>query len=559
MAGTTAVLVAYSLLAVLVTVKSGSVDEHAHRARSITRENGGAPEREKNPQFWNNMAKNSIQDALRIQRSHNMKIAKNVVMFLGDGMGVVTVTSARILKGQNAGNPGEETVLTMDTLPHVALSKTYNIDAQTPDSAATATAYLCGVKAAYATVGVDGRAWNKDCSSSKGAEVQSILALAESAGKSTGVVTTARMTHATPAATYAHSASREWEADRDLSPEAVQNDCKDIATQLVDDNPGIEVLLGGGRRNFHTGTDPEYPDDPGSNGVRSDGRNLVQDWLVGKTSARYVWNGTDFRTVNPQTTDYLLGLFEPSHMKYMTDRDDSPSEEPTLAEMTRTAIQILQKNRNGFFLLVEGGRIDHGHHDGKAVKALTEAVAFDDAIKVGKDMLNLEETLIIVTADHGHTVSFGGWDTARGSPVFGKLDPDYFVESEGVNLVPDGKPYTAIQYGTGPGYNISAPREDITNVDTAHPDYLQQSAVPTVVESHGAEDVAIFADGPMAHLFHGVHEQNYIAHVMKYAACLGEYAEDCDREERVASGTARGSFSTAAVLSSIFLQLVWWL
>eukprot|EP00058_Branchiostoma_floridae_P012712 XP_002598200.1 hypothetical protein BRAFLDRAFT_69534 [Branchiostoma floridae] len=141
----------------------------------------------------------------------------------------------------------------------------------------------------------------------------------------------------------------------------------------------------------------------------------------------------------------------------------------------------------------------------------------------------------------------------------GKLDPDYFVESEGVNLVPDGKPYTAIQYGTGPGYNISAPREDITNVDTAHPDYLQQSAVPTVVESHGAEDVAIFADGPMAHLFHGVHEQNYIAHVMKYAACLGEYAEDCDREERVASGTARGSFSTAAVLSSIFLQLVWWL
>ncbi|XP_078683100.1 alkaline phosphatase-like [Branchiostoma floridae x Branchiostoma belcheri] len=554
MAGSTGVQVAWCLLTLLVAVKAGSVDEHGHR---VSRANGGTPQAEKDPMFWNNMAKNSIQDALQIQRNHNTKIAKNVVMFLGDGMGVVTVTSARILKGQKAGNPGEETVLAMDTLPHVALSKTYNIDAQTPDSAATATAYLCGVKAAYATVGVDGRALVKDCASSKGAEVPSILAVAESAGKSTGVVTTTRLTHATPAAAYAHSAYRQWEADSDLPDEAVRNGCKDIAAQLVDDNPGIEVILGGGRRSFHAGADPEYPADPGSNGLRSDGRDLVQAWLDGKTAARYVWNGTDFRTVNPQTTDYLLGLFEASHMKYMTDRDDSATEEPTLAEMTRKAIQILQKNANGFFLLVEGGRIDHGHHEGKAVKALNEAVAFDDAIQVAKDMLNLDESLIVVTADHAHTVSLGGWDTARGNDIFGKLDPDFYLESENAYAVVDRKPYTALQYGTGPGHNISHARQDITNVNTGDPNYLQQTAVPMVSESHGAEDVAIFADGPMAHLFHGVHEQNYIAHVMKYAACLGEYAQDCDREERAASGSARGSFSIAAVLLSVFLNLAW--
>ncbi|XP_066287000.1 alkaline phosphatase-like [Branchiostoma lanceolatum] len=553
MARSTALLVASSLLTVFVTVSSGYLDDHAHRER---RANGGAPEAEKRPEFWNNMAGKSIQDAVRIQKSHNRKIAKNVVMFLGDGMGAVSVTSARILKGQKAGSPGEETVLAMDTLPHVALSKTYNIDAQTPDSAATATAYLCGVKARYATVGVDGRARVKDCNSSKGTDVQSILAVAESAGKSTGIVTTARVTHATPAATYAHTPYRGWEADSHLTDEAVRNGCKDICAQLVDDNPGIEVILGGGRGTFHAGPDPEYPDDPGSNGVRADGRNLMEEWLDGKTSARYVWNGTDFRTVNLQTTDYLLGLFEPSHMKYMTDREDSPTEEPTLVEMTRTAIQILQKNENGFFLLVEGGRIDHGHHDGKAVKAINEAVEFDDAIQVAKDLLNLDESLIVVTADHAHTVSLGGWDTSRGSPLFGKLDPDFFLEGLGV-AVPDGKPYTAIQYGTGPGHNITASRQDITNVDTGNPDYLQQTAVPMASESHGAEDVAIFAGGPMAHLFHGVHEQNYIAHVMKYAACLGEYAEDCDREERVASGSARRRFSSAVVLLSILLQLAW--
>ncbi|XP_078575058.1 alkaline phosphatase-like [Branchiostoma floridae x Branchiostoma japonicum] len=556
MATTTALLVVYFLLAVVMTVESAvSVDEHAHSVRRNTREIGGAPEVEKNPQFWNNMAKTSIQDALRIQKNHKTKVAKNVVLFLGDGMGVVTVTAARILKGQKAGNPGEETVLNMETLPHVALSKTYNIDAQTPE--VTATAYLCGVKARWATLGLDGRARNEDCGSSKGREVPSVLAWAEYAGKSTGIVSTARVTHAFTAAAYAHTANRRWEVDSILPPEAIENGCKDISAQLVDDNPGIKVILVGGRRHFHAGTDPEYPTDPGSNGVRSDGRNLAQDWLFGKTSARYVWNGTDFRTINPQTMDYLLGLFEPIHMKYMTDRDGSPSEEPTLAEMTRTAIQILRKNRNGFFLLVQGSRIDHGHHEGKAVKAINEAVAFDDAVEVAKDLLNLDETLIVVTADHAHTVSLGGWDTARASPIFGKLDPDYVVESVGDKLVPDGKPYTALQYGTGPGYNISALREDITNVNTANPDYVHQSAVPMIRESHVAEDVAIFADGPMAHLFHGVHEQNYIAHVMKYAACLGEYAEDCDREERVASGTARGSFSTAVVLLSIILQLAW--
>ncbi|XP_019641729.1 PREDICTED: LOW QUALITY PROTEIN: alkaline phosphatase, tissue-nonspecific isozyme-like [Branchiostoma belcheri] len=298
-------------------------------------------------------------------------------------MGVSTVTTARILKGQKAGNPGEETVLAMDSLPYTAMSKTYNIDLQVPDSAACATAFLCGVKTNQGLVGLDGRATSKNCSSAKGHEVASILEHAERAGKSTGIVTTARVTHATPAA--AHSAARGWEADSDLTAEARDNNFTDIAYQLVEEAPDIEVILGGGRRAFLTNNmaDPE----DGTRGHRTDSRDLTRRWLDRKPGpARYVWNQTEFNSVDPESVDYLVGLFEPNHMRYSVDRTNDTAGEPSLADMTGKAIQILQKNQNGFFLLVEGGRIDHAHHSSKAVKALEDTVALDDAVQVRREL-----------------------------------------------------------------------------------------------------------------------------------------------------------------------------
>ncbi|KAL8188207.1 UNVERIFIED_CONTAM: hypothetical protein K2H54_063070 [Gekko kuhli] len=162
------------------------------------------------------------------------------------------------------------------------------------------------------------------------------------------------------------------------------------------------------------------------------------------------------------------------------------------------------------------GKIDLAHHGGIAKRALTEAVAFDRAIQRAGELTSEEDTLTVVTADHSHVFSFGGY-TLRGSSIFG-LAP---------KLASDKKTYTSIVYGNGPGYQITnQSRPNVTATASEDDAYLQQAAVPLSSETHGGEDVAIFAKGPMAHLFHGVQEQTHVAHVMAFAVCLEPYT-DC--------------------------------
>ncbi|XP_073482580.1 alkaline phosphatase-like [Aquarana catesbeiana] len=470
-------------------------------------------EAEKIPKFWNDNARESLIAALNL--NPNVNKAKNLIMLLGDGMGVATITAARIYQGQLAGQPGEENVLEMEKFPHVALSKVYNVDAQVPDSAGTGTAYLCGVKANSGTLGVSAAAQYGVCTTANGNEVTSILHRAKLAGKSVGIVTTTRVQHASPAASYAHIANRNWYSDNEMTSNMVNSGCKDIAYQLVH-NTDIDVILGGGRvyMNAKGTPDPEYPTSTSSQAVRRDGLNLTDIWLKKRPGSKYVWNKQAFDAVDETTTDYLMGLFEPKDMKYELSRD--PSVDPSLAEMTEKAIKILSKNPNGFFLFVEGGRIDHGHHDGNARNSLTEAVEFDKAIHTAGQLTSESDTLTVVTADHSHVFTFGGY-TDRGNSIFG-LAP---------NKASDLKPFTSLLYANGPGFKLTnGQREDITAIDTEASNYRQQAAVPLSSESHGGEDVAIMAKGPFAHLFHGIHEQNYIAHVMAYAACLEPYT-DC--------------------------------
>jgi len=134
--------------------------------------------------------------------------AKNVIVFLGDGMSLPTVAAARILEGQRAGGSGEEHQLSFETLPHTALAKTYNTDFQTPDSAGTMTAIATGAKTRFGVVGVGQAGERGDCAASRSNALLSILELAENVGMATGVVTTTRVTHATPASVYAHSPDR---------------------------------------------------------------------------------------------------------------------------------------------------------------------------------------------------------------------------------------------------------------------------------------------------------------------------------------------------------------
>ncbi|XP_068171727.1 alkaline phosphatase, tissue-nonspecific isozyme isoform X2 [Antennarius striatus] len=477
------------------------------------------PEQEKDPKFWNAFAQRTLKNALTLQTLNQNK-ANNLILFLGDGMGVPTVTAARILKGQLSGRSGEETQLEMDRFPFVSLSKTYNTDAQVPDSAGTATAFLCGVKANEGTVGVSASAVRSQCNTTRGNEVTSILKWAKDAGKSVGIVTTTRVNHATPSAAYAHSVDRDWYSDNEMPADALEAGCKDIARQLFENIPNIDVIMGGGRKYMFpkNTSDVEYPDISKHSGTRKDGRNLVQEWIdqMKDKKGEYVWNKSQLLSLNPKSVNYVLGLFEPGDLEYELDRNTET--DPSLTEMVDVAIQILRKNPNGFYLLVEGGRIDHGHHDGKAKLALHDAVEMDRAIGRADLLTSTHDTLTVVTADHSHVFTFGGY-TVRGNTIFGLAPMLSDV---------DHKPFTSIAYGNGPGYKlVNGVRENVSTVDHQAPHYQAQAAVPLVSETHGGEDVAIFAKGPLAHLLHGVHEQNYIPHVMAYAGCIGHNRDHC--------------------------------
>uniref|UniRef100_A0A8C2ANS8 Alkaline phosphatase n=1 Tax=Cyprinus carpio TaxID=7962 RepID=A0A8C2ANS8_CYPCA len=471
---------------------------------------GGASSEEE-PAYWNDQARRTLQAALTLPlRAHR---AKNIILFLGDGMGVSTVSAARILRGQMEGQSGEETVLAMDTFPYVSLSKTYSVDKQVADSASTATAYHCGVKANAKTVGLSAKAVAYECNTTFGNEVFSVLHRAKAQGKSVGIVTTTRVQHASPAAAYAHSVSRSWYSDADVPSAARRQGCTDIATQLVT-NTDIDVILGGGRMYMTPkGTpDPEYPSSSSRKGDRKDKKNLIDVWLSARKgrNAQYVWNKEQLTAVNVETTDCLMGLFEPKDMRFEEFRNRT--RDPSIVDMTEKAIQILSKNPKGFFLFVED-KIDHGHHDGVAKLALTETIMFDQAIQRASELTSESDTLTVVTADHSHVFTFGG-NTPRGNPIFG-LAP---------KKAEDSLPYTSILYANGPGYNyVNGTRGNVSAVDHYSEEYMQQAAVPLESETHGGEDVAIYAKGPMAHLFHGVKEQNYVAHVMAYAACLEPY------------------------------------
>ncbi|GFT13500.1 alkaline phosphatase, tissue-nonspecific isozyme [Nephila pilipes] len=476
--------------------------------------------------YWYQQAKSTLLKNLDDDRNYN--VAKNLILFIGDGMGVTTVTTARILKGQKGGQTGEENELAFDKFEYIAFSKTYNTDSQVGDSGACATALLCGVKGRFETVGLDDSARYDKCQSSFNSRIPCLADWAQAEGKSTGLVTTTRVTHATPAALYSHSASRYWETDGKI-PKENRAECKDIARQLVEDDPGrnINVILGGGRGNFLPGKkkDSEMWMEMGR---REDKRNLIVDWMKDKKNRhlayQYVSTKEDFDRLDPNKTDYLLGLFNYQHMAYEVDRDSGPEGEPSLSEMTKKAIEILRKNPLGYFLMVEGGRIDHSHHFNNAHRALEDTLALEEAVITALEMTRPDDTLLVVTSDHSHVFAFGG-TPRRGNPILGLDNKESDV---------DNMPYTTLLYANGPGYNRNFPtgRENLSSTDTEDINYVQQSAVPRRWDTHGGEDVPVYAHGPMAHLFRGVLEQTYIPHAMAYAACIGHHRDDCERRRR---------------------------
>jgi alkaline phosphatase len=480
------------------------------------------------------------QDGLAaVQRAKSEKLrkgkAKNVILFIGDGMGVSTLTASRILEGQMRGESGEENRLSFENFPFAALSKTYSANQQTSDSAPTMSAIITGVKTDEGVLSVNQNIVHGDYKTVQGNETKTLLEMAEDSGRSTGIVTTARVTHATPGACYAHTADRDWESDTDIykrKKDAYDAKFPDIASQLLafHDGDGPEVVMGGGRAKLlpQTMADPEYPN---LKGDRMDGRDLTKEWTEKYKDSAYIWNKQQFDAVDVKKTRHLLGLFEPSMMQYETDRAKDGAGEPSLAEMTTKSIDLLSQNKKGYFLMVEAGRIDHGHHDGNAYRALTDTIALSNAVRAATQKVNLDDTLIIVTADHSHTLTIMGYPM-RGNNILGLVreiggdgnpEPEYAKDR-------DGRPYTTLNYVGGPGHKEDTVQEkrgkqvsvrpDLSKTDTTDPKYLQEAMIPLSAETHGGEDVAIFATGVDAYLVRGSMEESWIFYVMAEAMKL---------------------------------------
>jgi alkaline phosphatase len=465
---------------------------------------------------WRAMAEAELQ--ARLNRPVREGRAKNVIVFIADGFGVSTITAARILDGQLRGENGEENYLSFEEWGHSALVKTYAENAQVSDSASTATAIHSGVKTHIGGVGVYARQQIDACA--PGAPLpQSILQQAEDRGMATGIVSTARLTHATPASTYAHVPDRGWEADGAVPEAAREAGCRDIARQLIefDHGDGVDVALGGGRGAF-------LPSDAG--GQRRDGRLLPAEWSARAQGGVYVSDAAGFAALDPADDTPVLGLFSNSHMSYDHDRD--PAVEPSLEEMTAFALERLSRDEDGFFLMVEAGRVDHAHHATNAYRALTEALAFDRAIARAAAMTDPEETLILVTADHSHVFTIAGYPR-RGNPILGLVRPpapDLSDDPTPPMPAGDGQPYTTLGYHNGGGRIRADADEPLTDEMVMDPDYRQEVAVPMGSETHAGEDVAAFAVGPWAHLVDGVMEQHTLHAVMTHALGWRDAAAD---------------------------------
>ena len=431
--------------------------------------------------------------------------AKNVIFFLGDGMGPTTLTAARIYKY------GEEGNLQMQNLPYTARLKTYSNDAQTTDSAPSMAAYMTGVKmnnevismSADTTAVAPGKDSNgnktvNNCSTGNGTAATTLLELAKAQGKGTGSVTTTELTHATPAATFAHICHRD--AQYEIAAQAVPGGTG-FNSALGD---GVDVLMGGGANHW-------TPYSATNTKGRADGRDLTAELQTRGYS--YVTDKTALQTIDSSQTSKVLGLFSPtSHLAYELDRvADSTNTQPSLADMTSKAIDILSKNDKGYFLMVEGGRIDHALHGTNAKRALEDAVALDEAVKTALAKVDLTDTLIVVTADHDHTMTMNGY-SAKGNPILGLVADKDGNQATDV----DGRPYTTLVFGNGS--NRPATRPDLTSEQVQADDYLQEAGIRLSSETHGGGDVMLFADGAGANSFKGTMENTAVFSLVKSAA-----------------------------------------
>lgn len=452
--------------------------------------------------------------------------AKNVIFFLGDGLGVNTLTAARIF------HVGEEGQLAIDRLPESAFVKTYSNDAMVTDSAAGMAAYMTGVKQNNGVISMssgtrsiapgkdaNGNALVSRCdeAGANGAPAATLLELARRRGMALGVVTNTSVTDATPASSYGHGCHRKLETD--------------FAAMLVPGGAGYNSALGARGIDVMFGGGAQFFTPFARGGKRADNRDLLAE--LGRQGFRVVSDTAQFNALGADPAKPAIGLFAQNHMDY--DAVRKPAQQPSLTEMTRKAIDLLAPHAassgKGFFLVVEGGLIDHALHATLGKRALQETVSFNDAMQAAIEKMEqldpgLKNTLIVSTADHDHTLLLNGYAVRTGKTT--PTNPGVLGLVRNLDGTPkldkNGRPFTIIGFGTGEN-RVNGPRgahPALTDEIVTRDDYHQEAVVRTRpgAETHGGSDVYLGATGAGAELFRGTIDNTRVFSLIKNAAGL---------------------------------------
>jgi alkaline phosphatase len=399
-------------------------------------------------------------DAKSNNHNSNNGKAKNVIFMVPDGYSASYATNYRWYKG-------EETVL--DSML-VGMHRTYSANTEVTDSAAAGTAMATGVKTNNGMIST----------SPDGKELKTILESAEENGKSSGLVATSTISHATPAVFASHVASRSNEAD--------------IAPQLLEN--GVDVLLGGGQKYF-----PE---------------SLLNE--ASENGYQYVTNQEELKNV--KKADKLIGLFAEDGMAPELDRDET--NQPSLAEMTGSALDVLKKDKDGFFLMVEGSQIDWAGHDNDAAWAMKDSEAFELAVEEAVEFAEKDgNTLVVVAGDHDTGgMSVGGYGkgdaklevlrnvSATGDFMESKLNADRSNVKEIV------KQYTKLDLTDAEAEKIKTAKSPSMAINQV---VSERAIVGWSSTGHTGTDVPLYAFGPGSHLFNGLHENTDLPVLMAKA------------------------------------------
>ncbi|MFB5760077.1 alkaline phosphatase [Paenibacillus medicaginis] len=404
---------------------------------------------------------------------------KNVIFLIGDGMGQSYTSAYRYMKDDHSTPVMEKTefdkylVGTQMTYPE---DESQNVT----DSASAATAMSAGVKTYNAAIAVDNDQTN----------VKTVLERAKELGKSTGLVATSEITHATPAAFGAHDISRK-------NMDAIADDYFD---EMINGKHKIDVLLGGGLTNF----------------VREN-RDLTKEFQ--SAGFGYVTNREGLLN---DKHDQLLGLFANGGLDKAIDRKP---ETPSLEEMTHAAIERLSKNEEGFLLMVEGSQIDWAGHDNDVVAAMSEMADFEKAFKAAIDFAKKDgNTLVVATADHstgGLSVGANGEYNFDVTPIKAATRTPDFMAAEikaGAGPAETLKKYVSLDFTEAELQSVkdaAASAKDATEIDNAIEKIFDtRSFTGWTTGGHTGEDVPVYAYGPSSGQFAGLIDNTQNAEII---------------------------------------------